>query len=235
MATGTASDGVHLRAMGRHEYWRQRIFWYHGMRLYSRRELAADGVVNVGGCLIGVSACLKWMASGRTEDSTMRAAQAVYALSLVCMLACSATYNCFAWSQKYVRALKLVDHAGILIVIAGSYTPVLTRCRCWRTLAAEWAFAIVSIAAKAARPAEVGALQLCCFLAMGSAPFVCVWAHISAALSPEAMRLCAYVGLLYTGGLVPFVCGRLEFHTFLWHVCVMAASACAFLAIRDEI
>ena len=41
------------------------------------------------------------------------------------------------------------------------------------------------------------------------------------------------VGLFFVGGLVPFSHSKLEFHTFIWHLCCLAAAGCMFALLHE--
>ena len=217
-------------------FWSQRVDWYVDTRPYSRRELAVDAVVNIGGGLFGLMACASFAAQSLRsfgDSPHIRWSLVAYALSLASMLVCSAVYNTFAWSRRtpLLRLLKLCDHAGILLLIVGTWTPLLASTGCHRALAVEWACAAVSFVHKLAYPAEVGPMQLACFVGIGCVPLL-LWGHLRSALTDEAMRLGSWAGCIYIGGLLPFSWSRLEGHTILWHACVMLASVCAFQANR---
>src|ERR1700758_38020 len=68
---------------------------------------------------------------------------AIYAAGLLAMLAFSTAYN-FAKPQ-YRPVLRRLDHAGIFLMIAGSYTPFttsnLTGAWAWGMTAAVWTIA----------------------------------------------------------------------------------------------
>ncbi|MGB0767174.1 MAG: hypothetical protein ACPGYV_05650 [Phycisphaeraceae bacterium] len=42
-------------------------------------------------------------------------------------------------------------------------------------------------------------------------------------------------GTLYTAGLLPWACNRLEYHNAIWHVFVLAASAVFYYVIYHEV
>ena len=112
-------------------FWRQRFPWYPDHCFgpyrplasgYSRRELAADGIVHVLGLalsLIGIGA-LMTLVLIHDPPSEIVLSLGVYSFSLITMLLCSACFNGLAWS-KHLWRLQLADHAGILILIAGTY------------------------------------------------------------------------------------------------------------------
>ena len=73
----------------------------------------------------------------------------MYAGAVVCMFGASALYHRLNWSPPWRRWLRRVDHAGIYVMIAGSYTPfgLLVLSGGWRitVLAIVWAGAAAAI------------------------------------------------------------------------------------------
>ena len=57
-------------------------------------------------------------------SSSKRIALGVYGLTLVALLAVSATYHLRRWPSRAQSWLRAVDHANIFLVIAGTYTPI---------------------------------------------------------------------------------------------------------------
>jgi hemolysin III len=226
-------------------YWRERIPWYpktvfgpYRMRGYSRRELVADGVVHAAGCVLGLAAAALLVPRVLVVETPalLACGLALYALSLVTMLFCSATFNMMvrSWTEC-TRELQLADHLGILLLISGTYTPFLMHACSPRTLAFVWVVGLISFVAKASRsPLDVVQLHVPCFLAMGWACTM-TWPAVTATITPWAIRHMFIGGCLYTGGLVPWACNSLEFHNAIWHVCVLAASAMFYSVVYHEL
>jgi hemolysin III len=86
------------------------------------------------------------------DTSTAKVATAVFAGCVVCMFGASALYHRVAWSPAWRRWLRRVDHAGIYVMIAGSYTPfgLLVLSGDWRitVLAIVWAGAGAAIVSR---------------------------------------------------------------------------------------
>ena len=227
-------------------YWREQIPWYpstvfgpYRLRGYSRRELVADGVVHAAGCVLGLAAAALLIprAIAVATPAPLAAGLGLYALSLVCMLFCSATFNMMvATWKKSTWELQLADHLGILLLIAGTYTPFMLHACSPRVLAFVWLVGLVSFVAKASRSKTLDVVQLHvpCFLAMGWACTM-TWTSVSATITPWAIRRLVVGGCLYTGGLVPWACNGLEFHNAIWHVCVLAASAVFYSVVYHEL
>tara|TARA_B110001452_G_scaffold150630_1_gene125361 strand:+ start:1989 stop:2651 length:663 start_codon:yes stop_codon:yes gene_type:complete len=205
---------------------------------YSRRELAADAAVHLVGMLLGsVSGVVLLLRVAVPEcPQPVAAAVAMYVGSLLAMLYCSAAFNMLvARLPRQLWALQLADHTGILLLIAGSYTPLMTILCFWRTLAFVWTVGLVSFVAKASRSAlDVLPLHVACFLAMGWA-VLAIWSDLRGAVSPWALRQCVVGGAIYTAGLVPWAMSRLEFHNAIWHVFVLAASGVFCVTIYVEV
>ena len=204
---------------------------------YSRRELLADGVVHVTGITCGLMGlgALATISAVKEPPTEIKITLAVYGVSLLSMLLCSAVFNCFAWSKKDLWALQLADHTGILLLIAGTYTPTMAMSCCSRTLAFVWSLALISFVVKASKSRlDVVALHVPCFLGMGWAA-VLTWSDIMGALTPWAKHTMILGGVLYTGGLAPWAYNRMEFHNAIWHTFVLWASCCFYAVIFLEV
>jgi hemolysin III len=71
----------------------------------------------------------------------------VYGLCLVAMLVCSTLYNISG--PRWRPVLRRLDHAGVFLMIAGSYTPFTTQCltgawAVWMTLAV-WTLSLIAV------------------------------------------------------------------------------------------
>ena len=108
---------------------------------YTRRELAIDLVIHAKGVVlsvVGVTMLLVRVATTQPVGSAVGRSLVVYGVSLVLMFLCSALFNGLAWNKRMLRTLQVADHGGILLLIAGTYTPVMTVAGCPRTLAFVW-------------------------------------------------------------------------------------------------
>ena len=92
-------------------------------RKLSRWEIGVDGVLHacaIVAALIGATILIALAASrGGAEDI---AAVTIYSLGMLAMFACSAAYNLGRFT-RHGDWLRKLDHAGIFLMIAGTYTP----------------------------------------------------------------------------------------------------------------
>ena len=199
---------------------------------YTPREIVADGVVHGLGVVLGLAGAVALVATALTAhlDWGARAAVAVYAAALVGMLGVSATYNLYPVSpRKWL--LRRADHALIYLMIAGTYTPLVTLVgtgrTAWALLAVIWVVAAIGIAVKLFLPGRFDRLSIGLYLVLGWSGLF-AYESVIAVLQPTALWLLAIGGLLYSVGVVFHVWRSLPFQNAIWHAFVLAATACHY-------
>lgn len=202
---------------------------------YSTGEEVANAITHGLGALLSVVALvsLVWVA-GRQGGALHVASAVVYGVSLFLLYMASTLYHAIQHPGAR-RVFKVIDHAGIYLLIAGSYTPftlITMRDEGGRYLfGVVWTLALVGIAAEAwwvNRPKWVSALV---YLGMGWLAALAI-KPLSANLQPAGIRLLVAGGLAYTLGTVFYVLKRVKFMHSIWHLWVLAGSVLHFLAIR---
>jgi hemolysin III len=175
-----------------------------------------------------------------TNGQRASLAAAAFAGSVVAMLGVSALYHRVTWSPRVRPWMRRLDHAGIYLLIAGSYTPVglLTLSGAMRTvvLAVVWSGAAVAIVLKFAWVSAPKWLSAAIGIALGWVGVVAlpqVWAHAG----PAAVVLLAAGGLAYTVGAIVYARKRPDpvpqvfgYHE-LFHALTLVAVACQYVAI----
>lgn len=207
-------------------------------RPYTRAELIADGLVHgtaLVAALVALSILIALVALRRSPGEV--AAVAVYGFALIAMLSISAVYNMWPVSPtKWI--LRRFDHSAIYVLIAGTYTPLLTQVQdpFWAAFLAGvvWSGAAVGILLKLAWPGRFDRASLVIYLLLG---WVAVSAlePLSASLSFQALVLVAAGGVLYSTGVIFHVWHALKFQNVIWHVFVVTAAACHYAAIATAL
>lgn len=209
--------------------------WWHRGRAYSRIELILDCIVHAVGLLIaaGFGGALL-AAAGLATAPTELPMIAVYVGSLVVVLAVSLAFN-IAPVTPLKRLLARLDQAAIFLLIAGTYTPLLTLLAGTVgdiMLAGVWGAALVGIALKLIVPQHFGRLALVLYLGIGWSGIV-VFQSLAAALPPSTLWLLLAGGVAYSAGVIFHVWERLRFHNVLWHCFVVAGASLHLWAVLD--
>lgn len=202
-------------------------------RAFSRAELLADGIVHGVGVTMGVVGAF-WLMSNSlsTTSMTMKLSIAVYGISLIAMLGLSAANNlvCAVGCRTILRRL---DQGAIYVMIAGTYTPLVAFVavrEVYALLAGIWLVSLCGAAAKLVLAKQWDRLTLATYLGLGWSGLI-VSSPFSAALSDVVLGLLLAGGLLYSIGVVFHVWWRLPYQNAIWHIFVLAAASCHFLAV----
>jgi hemolysin III len=205
---------------------------------YSRAEIAADAAVHVAGIGFALVAgpVLIGLALARGETAGIAAA-AVYVVSMLAMFGCSACYNLISM-PSWTETLRRLDHAAIYLKIAGTYTPFaampLAAGPGKALLLAVWAVAGLGLLVKLLGLRRLDPFSIPVYLGLGWA-LVWVWDDASALLGRPTLWLLAAGGGLYTIGVIFHLWRRLPFQNAIWHLHVLAATACMYVAVAREI
>lgn len=169
-----------------------------------------------------------------------RLAAATYALSLAGLLGVSALYHRLTWTPKALSRMRRLDHSMIFVLIAGTYTPVslLVLRGPWAIalLGVVWAGAVTGVLLKQLGLERTRKITGTMYIVLGWAAVIAApW--LVARMSAAVLSLIVAGGLLYTLGAIVFARKRPDpnpavfgYHE-VWHVAVVAASLCHYVAI----
>ena len=173
------------------------------------------------------------------EAGRARVAAIVFATCLAICFGASALYHRPTWRPRPRAWLARLDHAGIYLLIAGTYTPfgLLVMSRGWAVpvLSVVWGGAAAAIVLKLVWVRAPKWLSAAIALALG---WVAAAAFTQLLKVPvPGLVLVVAGGLLYTAGAVVYARKRPDPvpHVFgyheLFHVLTVAAAACQYSAI----
>jgi hemolysin III len=157
----------------------------------------------------------------------------VFGATMMLLYLSSTLYHAFTHT-KTKKVFNIFDHGAIFFLIAGTYTPftlgVLRGVWGWSLLIVVWVLAILGVVLKSTAGAKSGKLSTTLYLAMG---WLAVLAIKPFWLNMPAMGLVWLLagGLMYSLGVVFFVAERIRYHHFIWHLFVMAGTACHVVAV----
>ncbi len=160
--------------------------------------------------------------------------------SLLAMYTVSALYHSIPWGPPWKKRMQRLDHTMIFLVVAGTFTPIaissLTGTSLQIALWSVWALAVIGIVFKTSLPNESTWLSMTIQLSMGWSALIWIPA-IYRELGGAAIALIAIGGLFYMVGVViftkkrPVMSPRIFSSHELFHVMVVLASICHFLAV----
>jgi hemolysin III len=165
---------------------------------------------------------------------------AAFACSAVAMLGASALYHRVTWTPRARLRMRRVDHAGIYVLIAGTYTAVgllglhgsLQRV----VLAVVWAGAAAAILVKLLWVGSPKWLSAVFGIALGWVG-VAALPQLATSAGVAAVVLLAAGGLAYTAGAVVYARRRPDpvpavfgYHE-VFHALTLVALACQYVAI----
>ncbi len=200
-------------------------------------EETANQVTHGLGAVFSIFALIfLYLRAQKFNDIEVTVSYLVFGISLLLLYSASLFYH-LAESPKLKRITKTLDHCGIYVLIAGTYTPfmvsVLKSTSGLMVLYCIWALALFGIIFKIFFAHKFKILSTLIYLFMGWA-VIAVWSPLVAVLPTQSFSWLLAGGIAYTGGVVFYLWDRLKFHHAIWHLFVLAGSLCHFIAVRES-
>ncbi len=163
---------------------------------------------------------------------------AVFMVTSLLLFGTSALYHRLDWGPKTKALLKRIDHANILLLIAGTYTPIAALALPPREgtvlLVVVWSGALLGILFRVFWIDAPRWLYVALYLVLGWAAVMYLVPLFTA--NAAMMILVVIGGLLYTGGAIAYALkrpnpwpGHFGFHE-IFHACTVLAFLCHWTA-----
>ena len=157
----------------------------------------------------------------------------VFATTMVLLYLASTLFHALP-PNRAKRVFQILDHSAIYLLIAGTYTPftlgVLRGVWGWTLFGLVWGLAVVGTVFKAFGGVRYTTFSTWVYLAMGWLVLIAikpVWT-----LVPKwGLFWLVAGGIAYTAGTVFFMAERIRYFHFVWHLFVVAGTACHFIAV----
>jgi hemolysin III len=157
---------------------------------------------------------------------------AIFAASLIVLYLTSTLYH-GARRRSIKERLRRLDHAAIYVLIAGTYTPftlgVLRGGWGWALFGVIWGAAALGVATKVSWGVRRPLLSTALYVAMGWLVLVAIPPLVTR-MPPAGVLWLVLGGLAYSGGVFFFLRSTRYAHA-IWHLFVMAGSACHVIAV----
>jgi len=191
----------------------------------------------VGTMLAAIGGTLLVAVAAIGGDPRKIVACGVYAATLLILYLTSTLYHSLSGSAKDL--LRKMDHCAIYLLIAGTYTPftlvTLRGTLGWTMFGAVWALALLGIVQELCLARRTRALSLVVYLVMGWLAVLAIGPLVDA-LGRAGFAWLAAGGLFYTGGIVFYASDhKLRHGHGIWHLFVLAGSACHYIAVLRHV
>jgi hemolysin III len=157
----------------------------------------------------------------------------IFAAAMVSLYLASTIYHGVP-QGRIKRFFHLLDHSAIYVLIAGTYTPfalgAMRGVWGWTLFGVVWSLAIFGISLKVFGGLKHPRLSIFTYLGMGWMALFAIrlfWIHVRF----EGLLWILAGGIAYTSGVLFYSAKRLPYNHFIWHLFVIAGTACHFCAV----
>ena len=202
------------------------------------REEIANAVTHGVGALASAAAGAVLVTLAIQSGTRMQLISAlVFCCSMLMLYTASTLYHAIP-SERAKRRLKVFDHCAIYMLIAGTYTPFaligLRGTVGWWLFGAAWGLAALGITFKLFFTGRFKLFSTLVYIGMGWMAIFAIQPMIVNIPLSSLMWLLAG-GLAYTGGTVFYHNEKLRYSHAVWHLFVLAGSACHFIAVLSQV
>lgn len=200
---------------------------------YAPKEELFSAIVHGLGALFGIYALITMvLLSAQKGNAWAVVASSIYGASLIILYTISTLSHALT-HRTAKKVFRVLDHATIFLLIAGTYTPVtLITLRGgfgWTIFGLQWGIAAIGI--------TLGALSLDRFKKISGLIYVVMgWAIIIALyplihrLDPAGFFYLLGGGIFYTSGIL-FYSARITYSHLIWHLMTLIGSLLQFVAV----
>ena len=161
------------------------------------------------------------------------AGQWIFAAALFVMFLTSTVYHSLV-SERAKEVARVLDHIAIFALIAGTYTPfALGPLRAHGGIflfALEWLLALTGVGFVLCGGLDRTRISNALYIGMGWVGLFFVSGFLRS-VTPAANGLIVAGGVIYTSGVWFYSAKRLPYSHFVWHLFVLAGSACHAVAV----
>jgi len=202
------------------------------------REEIANAVTHGIGALASAAAGAVLVTLATLHGTRLQQVSAIIFCSSLLLLYTSSTLYHAIPSAAAKRRLKVFDHCAIYLLIAGTYTPFaligLHGPVGWWLFGVAWGLAAVGVTFKLFFTGRFKLFSTLVYIGMG---WMAVFAIRPMMVNiPLASLIWLLVGgVAYTAGTVFYHNEKLRYSHAVWHLFVLAGSACHFVAVISQV
>ncbi len=206
----------------------------NGNKYYSPIEESINIISHAIGLILSIVALVLLVRHANLHGNAWHVVSfAIFGLSLISLYAASTIYHS-AKKPDLRRRLRIVDHATIYILIAGTYTPfalvTLNGLTGWTLFGVSWGMAITGIILKLFHTGKYNLISTLMYVFMG---WIIVFAikPLINNLSSDGLFWLVAGGMAYTTGAILYSIKKIKLNHAIFHLFVLLGSFCHFVAI----
>jgi len=205
-----------------------------GLKFYTPLEEKTNIISHAVGFLLSVVALVLLVIRASQYGNVLHIVSvSIFGASLIALYAASTFYHS-AKDPKIRTRLRIVDHATIYVLIAGTYTPLtlvtLNGMTGWVIFGASWAMAVTGIILKLFFTGRFNALSTLLYVFMGWIIVFAITPLINN-LSAQGLFWLFAGGVAYTTGAVIYSIKKIKFNHAIFHMFVLLGSFCHFISV----
>lgn len=208
--------------------------WIKPDKLQTRTEEIGNATTHALGALLSLVATILLIGFAVNQNDGLKLASSiVFGCTLLLMYVSSTIYHSLK-DPKLKHVFRIIDHASIYLLIAGSYTPfMLVTLRGpwgWTLFFIIWSLAFAGVIFKMFFVHRFEVLSTVIYLLMGWMAVVAI-KPIYQLLPTGGLECVVAGGLCYTVGVIFYAWEKLKYSHVLWHLFVLAGSIFHFFAV----
>lgn len=188
----------------------------------SQKEERANGLTHALGALISFGMVI-YVLIFRSADTGLL----IFTLSMLLLYSASSLYH-FLDRGVLKKLFRVLDHANIYILIAGTYTPILMHIgspTSHQILALVWSIVVVGILFTLRFWERFKVLHILLYLTMGWM-IAFFWDEIIPFLPSGLLSWIIAGGITYSVGVILYASKRIPYYHAIWHLFVLGGSTC---------
>jgi len=205
-----------------------------GLKHYTPLEEKTNIISHAIGLVLSIAALVLLVLRASLYGNAWHIVSAsIFGFSLISLYAASTFYHS-ATDPKRRSRLRVIDHATIYVLIAGTYTPftlvTLNGSIGWMIFGVSWGMAIAGITLKLFFTGRFNVLSTLMYVCMGWIIVFAITPLINS-LSTEGLFWLFAGGVAYTTGAIIYSIKKIKFNHAIFHMFVLLGSFCHFVSV----
>ena len=203
------------------------------MSVQTKVEEQLNAISHSIGAILGIAGLVLLIVFDTNKTDWSLFSVIIYGISIIILFTASTLYHSIR-GEKRKHYFRIVDHIGIYLLIAGTYTPVLLitleKSLGWPMFWVVWGIAAFGVILKLFFTGRFEIFSTLLYLVMGWL-IVFDFSNLSEAIDSDGILLFFVGGLFYTVGIIFYAIERIPYNHVIWHLFVLAGALCHFFMI----